>query len=107
REPVRSGENAAQVVRRMSPFRSEPCVVEVEPANHRADVEGGLYRIELVRRAGNFRAVGDDRFGDDWPEQLRAGWIRQRLEAAAERIEQAIVRGRVRLAARDGVSRHV
>ncbi|CAB3773046.1 hypothetical protein LMG29739_06363 [Paraburkholderia solisilvae] len=47
RQPVGGGENAAEVIGRMAPFGGEPGVVEVEPADHRADIERGLDRIEL------------------------------------------------------------
>src|SRR5262249_20918924 len=87
----------AQVVGRMSPFGGEPRVVEVEPADDRAEVEGGLDGIELERGAGDLRAVRDDRAGDDRTEELRACRKAQRLEAAAERVHEAIARGVERL----------
>src|SRR3972149_4983666 len=64
RQPVRAGEYAAQVVRRMAPLGRKPGVVEVEPANHRADVERSLHRIELELRAGDPGALGHDGGGD-------------------------------------------
>ena len=65
RQPVGGREDAAQVVRRVAPFGGEPRVVEVEPADHRADVERRLHRIELERRARHLRAVRHDRARDD------------------------------------------
>ena len=44
------GEDAAEVVGRVAPLGGQPGVVEVEPADHGADVEGGLHRD----RAGNW-----------------------------------------------------
>src|SRR5687768_6277429 len=35
--PIGNGKYAAQIIRWMSPFRRQPGVVEIEPANHRAD----------------------------------------------------------------------
>ncbi|CAM2154606.1 hypothetical protein PT2222_300120 [Paraburkholderia tropica] len=96
REPVGGREYAAQVVRRMAPFGGEPGVVEVEPADHGADVEGGLNRVELECGARHLRAVRDDRARHDGPEQLGAGGIGERLESAAEGVQQAVARRRQR-----------
>lgn len=41
-EPVGGGEDAAEVVGGVTPLGREPGVVEVEPADHGADVEGSL-----------------------------------------------------------------
>src|SRR5690606_22828120 len=59
-QPVGSGQDAAQVVRRVAPFGRQPGVVEVQPANHGADVERGLYGVELVGRTRYLRAMGND-----------------------------------------------
>ena len=74
----------------MAPFGGEPGVVEVEPANHGADVEGGLHGIELIACAGHARAVGNDRAGHNGAEKLGAGGIFERFEAAAQRVDQAM-----------------
>jgi len=58
RKPVGGGEDAAQIVRGMAPFRRQPGVVEVEPADHGADIERRLHRVELELRAGDLGAVG-------------------------------------------------
>jgi len=79
----------------MAPLGCQPGVVEVEPANHGADIECGLYRVELVVGAGDARAVRDYGSGDDGAEQLGACREFERFEAAAERVDQAILRGRV------------
>ena len=107
RQPVGGRENAAEVVRWMTPLGRQPRVVEVEPADHRADVERGLHRIELIRRARHLGAVRDDGSRDDRSHQLGASGVTERLEAAAERIEQTIARGFVRFFAVDAITRHV
>src|SRR2546430_1185701 len=84
----------------MAPFGGEPGVVEIEPADRRADVERRLHRIELELRARYFGAVGNDRTRDDRSEQLGAGRIRQRFEPATERVDQAVPRRLVRFLAR-------
>src|SRR5882672_7671481 len=81
REIVGHGENSTQVVRRVPPLRRQPGIVEIEPANHGADVEGGVDGIELVSSAGNARAVGESRARYHRAHQLRAGRIFQRLKA--------------------------
>ena len=107
REPVGDGEYAAQVVRGMSPFRREPGVVEIEPADHRADVECGGDRVELVRRARDLRAVRHHRSRNDRAEELGAGGILERFQPAAERVHQAQARRVVGLRAFDRVAGHV
>src|SRR5690606_5981686 len=54
---IGNGEDAAEVVRWVAPFGSKPSVVEVEPTDHRADVEGGLDRLQFKRGAGNAGAT--------------------------------------------------
>ena len=107
RQPVGDREDAAEIVGRMAPFRREPGVVEIEPADHGADVERRLHRIEPVGRARHTRAILDAHSGNERPEQLRAGGIVERLEAAAERVDQAIARGLERERAVDPVVEHV
>ncbi len=103
-EPVGNGEDAAQVVGRVAPLGGQPGVVEVEPANHGADVEGGLNRVELKSRARYLGAVGHDGSRHDRAQQLGAGWILERLQAAAESVDQAVARGGVCQFALDGVA---
>jgi hypothetical protein len=75
REPVGGGEDAAQVVRRVAPFGGQPGVVEVEPADHGADVEGRLHRIELVRVPGTLAPLGTTVPGTMGPSSLvQAGY---------------------------------
>jgi hypothetical protein len=70
REPVGVRENAAEIVGRMTPLGREPGVVEIEPADDRPDVEGGLYRVELELRARHLRAVRDDGPGTTGPSSF-------------------------------------
>ena len=106
-EPVGDGEDAAQIVRRVAPLGGQPGVVEIQPANHGADVEGGLNRVQLKRRARNFGAVGHDGSRHHRPQQLGAGRILKRLKAAAQRVDQAVARGGVSQFALDGVTANV
>ena len=102
RQVVGHGEDGAEIVRRVAPLRRQPGVVEIQPAHHRADVERRLHGVELIRRAGHARAAGHHRARHNGPEQLGAGRILERLEAAGERIHQAIARGLIGRRARDG-----
>ena len=95
REPVGDGEDGAEIVGGMAPFGGEPGVVEVEPANDRADVEGGLHGIEHEIGAGNARAVGNHGAGHDGAEEFGAGRIFESFKAAAERIDEAMLRSGV------------
>src|ERR1700736_445729 len=47
-EVIRDSENGAEIVGWMSPFSGEPGVIVIEPAYHRADVEGRLHRVQFV-----------------------------------------------------------
>ena len=57
-DEIGHGEDGAQVVGRMAPLGGQPGIVEVEPAHQRADVEGGLLRVEHERRAGHAAPCG-------------------------------------------------
>ena len=48
RQVIRNRKDGTQVVRRVTPLCRKPGVVEIEPADHRADVERRLHGIELV-----------------------------------------------------------
>ena len=98
---VGHGQNPAEVVGRVTPLSRQPGVIEVEPADHRADVEGRLHGIQLVGSAGDARATGHDSARDDGSHELGAGRVLQCLKAAGERIHQAVAGGLVRLGARD------
>src|SRR5687768_18586003 len=71
-KPVRYGEDRAEVVGRMTPFRREPRVVEVEPANDCADIERSLHGIQFVSRAWDSRAVRDRCTRHDWPQDRKS-----------------------------------
>ena len=60
---------SAESVGRMDHRLAVERVVAVEPANHRADVERGVHRVEHERRARHARAVRHDGAGHDRPEQ--------------------------------------
>ena len=107
RNPVGCREYAAQVVGRMAPFGGEPRVVKIQPADHRADVECGHHRIELVGRARHPGAVRHDRARHDRAHKLGAGGIGEGLESAAERVHQTQARGVVGFGAFDFVLRDV
>ena len=72
----------------MAPLRRQPGVVEIEPADHAADVEGRLDRIELDSRARHARAARHHRARHERAQMLRAGRILQGQHRAAERVHQ-------------------
>ena len=77
----------------MAPLGGEPGVVEIEPADHRADIERRVHRLKLPIGAGNARAVRQGRAGDHRAQMFRAFGIAQREQAAAEGIHEIIARG--------------
>lgn len=56
RQVICDRKDGTQVVRRVPPLCREPAVVEVEPPNLRADVEGAANRIDLEARSRNLGA---------------------------------------------------
>ncbi|MNI30814.1 hypothetical protein D3C73_846730 [compost metagenome] len=107
RQPIGRGQDAAQIVGRVPPFGGQPGVVEIQPADHRADVERGLHGVKLERRAGHLGAVWHHGAGHDRPQQLLARRVFQRFQAAAQRVDQAVACGLVRQAALDLVVKNV
>src|SRR6516162_539371 len=94
-------ENGTEIIRRMSPFRGEPRVVEIEPAHDRADIERGLNRVQLVTGSRYTRARARHRCA--WhhrTEKLRASGIIQRQKAASKRIHETKTCGIKRFVAR-------
>ena len=96
-EPVGNREDRAEVVGGVAPLGRQPGVVEVEPAHQRADVEGGLDRVEFERRARHQRAARQGRAGHDRPEVLDATFELHRQHRAGQRVEQHVARGVVGL----------
>jgi hypothetical protein len=70
-------------------------------------LNAALHGIELERRPGHLGAVGNDRSRNDRAKELGAGRIRKRLEAATERVDEAVPRGGERFLARDLEGRRV
>ncbi|KAI6983492.1 2-methylcitrate dehydratase [Hortaea werneckii] len=66
-DPVGHGEDGTHVVTRVTPFGGEPAVVEVQPANHGADVEGAVDGVQ---------------------DELGAGVEIEGTETTAERVEE-------------------
>ena len=86
--PVGDGEDGAQVVGGVTPLGGQPAVVEVEPADHRTNVEGGVDGVQLEGGSGDLGTVGDDGAGDDGAKQLGALLEPKTLETAAESVEE-------------------
>ncbi len=77
----------------MTPFGSEPGVIEIKPTDHGADIESRLDRVELELRTRHFRTVRHHRARHYRSQQLGASRIFERFEAATERVDQAVARG--------------
>ncbi len=92
RQIIRHGQDTAQIIRRVTPFSRQPGVVEIQPANHAADIERRVDGIEFVRGPGHARAAGEGRAGNHGPHELGAGRIFQRLKTTGKRVHQTIAR---------------
>ncbi len=104
RQIVGDRENAAQIVGRMAPLRGEPRIVEVEPADHRPDVESGLHRVQFERCARHTRATRHYRARHDRSQQPGACRVLERLKAACQRVHQAKAGSVMSLGAADRVA---
>ena len=89
-QPVRDGQDRTEVVGRMTPLGRKPGVVEIEPADDRADVEGRRHRIEFIVRTRNTRAAREPGTGHDRSEQLCACGVVQRQHATAQGVHEAV-----------------
>src|ERR1700736_2315772 len=45
---ISNRQDRPQIIRRMPPFSGKPSVVEIEPSNHRSQIECSPYGIELI-----------------------------------------------------------
>ena len=77
----------------MAPLRRQPGIVEIEPADHRADVKCRLDGVELELSSGDAHAVRYDGAGNNWPQQFFTGRVFESFQTAAERVEQAVMCG--------------
>ena len=73
----------------MAPFGGQPGVVVVEPADHGADVKGGLNRVEFAGRAGHAGPAGQLGPRNHGPQQPAAVPIAKRQKCAAQTVHQA------------------
>ena len=87
-DPVGHGQDRAKVVAGVAPLGGQPAVIKVEPADHGANVERAIDRVELVGCAGDLRAVGNHGAFDDGAEQLAALGELEGFETAAEGVEE-------------------
>src|SRR3954467_11901712 len=91
----------------MSPLCGEPRIVEVEPPDHRAEIESRLNWIELKGRARNSRAPFYGCTGYEGSQKPGAGGILQRFKGAAERVQQTPIRGLPRFRGRRLIAAHI
>ena len=87
-DPVSDGEDATQVVGRMTPLGGQPAVIVVQPADHGANVESTVDGVQLVGSTDHTGSIGDHGTIDDGSEQLGALLEFQGLQTATEGIEE-------------------
>src|SRR6185369_4682614 len=92
-KPIRSSEYSAKRVRWMNDRRAVERIVVINPPNQSTDIECGMRGIEHVRGSGHARAMLDGGARHQRPEQLGARRQAQRLETAAEAVDQTVMRG--------------
>src|ERR1700754_3359660 len=69
-DPICDRKNSTQVIRRVTPFSSQPAVIVVQPSDHCTNIERTVYRVELEGRTRHSSAIGD--FGI-WNEGAKDG----------------------------------
>ena len=106
-EVIGHRQDRAQVVGRMAPLRCQPGVVEIQPADLRADRECRLHRVQLVAGTGHACAAGQAGAGHQRAEVLHAFGKLHRQHRRAQRIEQDVAGGVVGLGRVDAVVDHV
>src|SRR5699024_9264112 len=67
--------------------------VEIQPAYHGADIEGGKNGIQLELGAGNSCAIWNDCSLDDRAKQFGAGGVIKGSHGTARRVDQAMAGG--------------
>lgn len=72
----------------MAPLGSEPAVVEVEPSDHGANVEGTVDGVHLVVGTRYLAAIGDGCAFHNRTEDLPALLEAQPLQTAAKRVNE-------------------
>lgn len=87
-DPVGDGKDGAQVVRRVTPFSSQPAVVVIQPADHGTDVEGAVDRVQLVGGTGDLGAIGNRSALNNRAQQLGALLKAETLKTAADGVEE-------------------
>ena len=90
RKVIRHGQDPAQVIRRVPPFRRQPGVVVVQPAHDTPDIPGRLYRVQLERRTRDPGTMGHQRTLNQRPEVLGAFRETQCQQSTPQGIHQAI-----------------
>lgn len=88
RNPVGHSEDSSKVIGRVTPLSGQPAVVEVEPSDHGANVEGTVHRVELVVGSNDFGAIGDDGALDDGAQDVFTLLEFQCFETAAEGVDK-------------------
>jgi len=106
-EVITHRQDAAQVVRRVAPFGGQPGVVEIEPADLRADRERRLHRIQLMAGPRHARAARQRGSRHHRAEVLHALGELHRHHRGGQRVQQHVARGVVGLLRVDLVVDHV
>jgi hypothetical protein len=107
RDPVGNTEDRTQIVGAVAPLPGEPSVVELQPANQRSDVEGGIHGTELQGRSRGLRSVGDVARRLQRTKESLAARVRQRRNRAAKRVQQTVLRHPDRIITRHAIVAHV
>ena len=59
-EPISDSKDTTQVVRRVTPFSSEPAVIVIEPSDSSTNIEGSANWVKLIWGTWYLGTVGDD-----------------------------------------------
>jgi hypothetical protein len=77
-------------VRGVTPLRSQPAVIVIQPADHGTNVESTVDRVELEVSSWNLGSVGHHGTGDDWAKKLGALFESKTLKTASYGIKENV-----------------
>lgn len=87
-DPVGHGQNTSQVVGRMTPLSGQPAVIVVQPADHGANVESAIDRVELVGGSRHTSSIRDGGAGNDGAQQFGALLESEGLETTSQGVQE-------------------
>ncbi len=104
---IRGGQQPAEIVRGVAALCGGKRVIEIQPADHAAEIERRFHRIEHEGGSRHARPQRHHRAGDHRAQQLGAVGIVQCIQRARQRIGHAQARNVKHVPALQAITQHV